>query len=201
MKKLWWILGGLFLLSRKPAPVSTSPGGMTPVESMSDAVGKAIDSVTGQQVSVVGPLPTTVVGQITAGTSFGIDTSDEAFLSMPQLNTAVATGAPAQVPMFQNPDTRPGAWPGLAAAPTPTSSPAQPAPPLFDLNADSFFVPGLGEEDFSPGMSADTKLEILRAQGYTGPDPRQVATTSLGAALDSNPSISPTTQRVTLPNV
>jgi len=205
--KIWWILGGLFLLTRKPAPVSTSPGGMTPVESMSDAVGKAVDAETGQQVSVVGPLPTTVVGQITAGTSFGIDTSDEAFLGLPHLSPTVATAGPAQVPMFQNPDTLPGAWPGLAAAP---SSPAQrgfgsattPAPPLFDLTQDSFLVPGFGEEDFSPGvLSPDEKLALLRSQGYTGPDPRQVATTSLGAALDTNPPINPTTERVALPNV
>jgi hypothetical protein len=201
--KIWWILGGIFLFARKPAAVSTPPGGMNPVQPMSDAIGRAIDAGTGQQVSVVGPLPTTVVGQITAGTSFAIDASDEAFLAMPQLNATVATAGPAQVPMFQNPDTLPGAWPGLAAAPTPApSSPAQPAPPLFDLNADSFLVPGFGEEDFSPGvLSPDEKLAILRSQGYTGPDPRQVATTPLAAAQDANPAISPVTGRVMLPNV
>ena len=207
----WWILGGVFLLSRQPSAV-TPVGGSNPVQPTNGTEGIAIDAATGMPVTVNQPLSTTVVGSISPA-NFAGDSSDEAFIMRP----------PNVTPLLQNPDTLPGAWPGLMKPPTfqpGVISPADPAPgltdlpagdlragalmatPLFDLNQDTFIVPGLGEEDFSPGaLTPDAKLEILRLQGYTGPDPRMVSTTPLSTLQDANPLINPVTGRVNIGNV
>src|SRR4051812_35132962 len=106
-----WILGilALLLLSRRQAPASSAPGGMTPIESLSGAEGFAIDAETGPRVMVADPLPVTVTGNIRPATTFAIDFEDEAFINVPAIDPSLTKIVPTQ-PQFlglpiQNPDT------------------------------------------------------------------------------------------------
>jgi hypothetical protein len=243
--KLWWLLGGIFLLSKSRPSLTTTPaGGMSPSQSADGTIGTAINQK-GQAVNVSQPLATTVTQPLSPSQTFGASPDDDAMSSLPPLTgdasqgplaaaagpafiatPIIVAGAPGQVPISNISAIFKISPPAGGAAPSPndtgTTAPllapvnGQVVPGMatgdprasatvvgpFDLNSDDFFVPGLGEETFSPGvLTPDQKLAILRGQGYTGADPRQVPTTPAEQLVLAQPLVNPLTGRVSLNNV